>query len=108
MRWRGPVRSRNTKPPVARLRCAIRPTTRAGDPPEVPVSRLFLRSEVSLGRSPFPVVSAFLRLSGYPAQEFAASILTIFWLSTCRPQNRHGYPPHRSFLHRSVHTFVHR
>jgi hypothetical protein len=80
---------------------------RASDPPEVPVSRLFLRSEVSPGWSPFPVVSAFLRLIRWSAQEFAASILMIFWLSTCRPQNRHGYPRHRLFLHRLVHTFIH-
>ena len=104
----GPARSHGTKPSVALLRCAIRPATRANDPPEVPVSRLFLRSEVSPGWSPFPVVTAFLRLIGYPAQEFAASILMIFWLSTRRPQDRHGYPPHRLFLHRLVHTFIHR
>src|SRR5437868_3720118 len=107
MRWRGPARAHGTRAPVARLRCAVRPATRTNDPPEAPVSRLFLRSGVSPGWSPFPVVSAFLRRIGYPAQEFAASILMIFWLSTCRPQKRYGYPPHRLFLHRLVHTFVH-
>jgi hypothetical protein len=102
MRWRGPVRSYGAKPPVARLRCTIRPATRASDPPEAPASRLFLRSGVSPG---LVTVSgeAFLLPAGYPAQEFAASILRIFWPSTCCPQKRQGYPRHRLFLHRIVH-----
>jgi hypothetical protein len=74
----------------------------------VPVSRLFLRSEVPLGVVTVPVVSAFLLPTGGPAQEFAASILMIFWLSTCRPQNGQGYPRIPPFLHRIIHSPIHK
>src|SRR5215472_1406681 len=58
------------------------PVTRAGDPPEAPVSRPFPRPGVPPGWSPFPVVSAFLLPTGRPAQGFTSRILMIFLLST--------------------------
>src|SRR5579884_1289731 len=117
MRWRGPARPQCQRvglrpagfPAEPVPACGIcEPVTRASDPPEGPVTQLFPRSGVSPGWSPFPVVNAFLRPSGDPAQGFAASILMIFLLSTCRPQNSHGYPRDRLFLHRVIHISVHR
>ncbi len=61
-----------------------------------------------LRRLPFPVVKKFLRLFARGAQEVCASNFKILWPSTSHPQLTPGCPPGQTFLHRILHSPVHR
>ena len=61
-----------------------------------------------LRRLPFPVVKKFLRLFVRGAQEVCTSNFKILWPSTSHPQLTPGCPPRQTFLHRILHSAVHR
>ena len=61
-----------------------------------------------LRRLPFPVVRKFLRLFVPDAQGVAATNFKILWPSTSHPQLTRGCPPRQTFLHRILHSPVHR
>ena len=61
-----------------------------------------------LRRLPFPVVKKFLRLFIRGAQEVCTSNFKILWPSTSHPQLTPGCPPRQTFLHRVLHSAVHR
>jgi hypothetical protein len=61
-----------------------------------------------LRRLPFPVVRKFLRLFVPAAQGVSATNFKILWPSTSHPQLTRGCPPRQTFLHRILHSLVHR
>jgi hypothetical protein len=83
------------------------PTAGAEDPPKVPVTRLFQRSGVAPGWSPFPTVKAFLLLHAKSHKGYPPVISRFFG----RPHRVHRMCAliHRrpALFHRAVHKIIH-
>jgi hypothetical protein len=61
-----------------------------------------------LRRLPFPVVGKVLRLLARAAQGVSTSNFKILWPSTSHPQLTLSCPPRKAFLHRILHSAIHR